>query len=112
MRPPMKDKVVIYLPIVDGRGMCLEDDYGKLQYKEVESIARVIMKSGIVRRGNGDYKQFSLEVILPTDTNIGEHSRIAYIDDMGNRYEGDVVEITQQRNLAGNKIYFRSVKIG
>lgn len=107
MRPPMRQSITLLIP--SGQ----KDDYGRPITVEQIVKARVQFTSRTIESSNGNKFQSNLEVDLFPDVPIKYGTRMKYEDPLTKVVtEGAVISIDESRNLAGTKVYFRTVFIG
>jgi len=103
----MKHDVTIFVPIFGEK-----DEYGRPAKEQVSSKARVQYSTRTVKGTNGQSYETSLEVDLPPDAPVGYGIEIEYKDWAGKVTKGQVVAMNESTNLAGNKVFFRTVYVG
>jgi len=109
MKPPMKQKVNANVPYLDNNGKPIIDKYGRPKTKAIESKARVQFKSQLIRDANGQERRTSLEIDLPRDFNPSQGTEIDYVAMGGDKGSGTIVAKEESTNLAGSKVYYRTV---
>lgn len=109
MKPPMRQKVTANVPVLDNNGKPITDKYGRPQTKAIESKARVQFKSQLIRDANGQERRTSLEIDLPKEFNPGQGDGIDYVTADGDKGNGTIVAKEEATNLAGSKVYYRTV---
>ena len=112
MKPPMRQQVTVKTPALDGQGNPVTDDYGKPQLDSQTTKARVQHSTKLVTDQQGQEFQTMLEVDLPPDVPITYGTEITYTDLMGQTSTGKVRTMEESTNLAGSKVFFRTVNIG
>lgn len=90
-----------------------KDDYGRPILTEQNVKARVQFTSRTIEGTDGNTYQSNLEVDLMPDIPVKYGTKAKYVDpDTQIVTEGTVVAIDEARNLAGTKVFFRTVFIG
>lgn len=107
MKPPMRNKVTVHVPILDDEGQPISNKYGKPKTKPITSKARVQFKSQLIRDAEGREKKVSLEIDLPNNIHVQDGTEIEY----GKEASGTVVAKEEAINLAGSKVYYRTVYV-
>jgi hypothetical protein len=107
MKPSMKHSVVVRVPRLGEK-----NEYGKPLKDPVSTNARVLYSTRTVKGTNGQTFETSLEVDLPPDIPVGYGTEIEYTDYAGKVTKGMVIAMTESTNLAGTKVYFRTVFVG
>lgn len=106
MKPPMNQTVMIYNPSTE------TDEYDRpIKQPPFESKARVQRKNKVVYSANGSEFETTLEIDLPPEVEIGYQTEISYTDLLGNEGKGTIRAIEESTNLAGNRVYFRTVNV-
>ncbi|MDY0395424.1 hypothetical protein ACFSMW_13510 [Virgibacillus halophilus] len=111
MKPPMRQKVTAYMPVLGDDGKPIRDKYSKPKTKPIDSKARVQFKSQLVRDANGRERRVSLEIDLPSDFNPGQGIELDYVTVEGDTGRGTIVAKDETTNIAGNKVYYRTVYV-
>lgn len=111
MKPPMRNEVTVHVPIFDEEGQLIIDKYGKPKTKPINSKARVQFKSQLIRDANGQEKKVTLEVDLPNNIDVQDGTEIEYVNIGGKKTKGTVVAKEEAVNLAGSKVYYRTVYV-
>jgi hypothetical protein len=101
----MKDIVTVYAPTGE------KDQYGRPVLSPVQTKARVQFSTRLIRGTDGQEYETSLEVDLPSNVAVKHGTEIEYSDAF-NGTKGKVIAMNESTNLAGNKVYFRTVYIG
>lgn len=109
MKPPMRQKIWFDYPVYDDEGNPIKDRYGKIKTEPKESKARVQFKSNIVKDAKGEERRTSVEVDLPTSFNPTVGAGYEYTDSDGNTTTGTLISKDEAINLAGTKVYYRTV---
>ncbi len=114
MKPPMREKITLYQTIFDENGDPIKDEYGRSKTNPVESKARVIFSTRVVQGSDGRQYETSLEVDLPADLTVNYGDELEYVPflGLGVKTKGLVRAMSESTNLAGNKVYFRTVYVG
>lgn len=107
MKPPMRNKVTVHVTILDDEGQPISNKYGKPKTKPITSKARVQFKSQLIRDAEGREKKVSLEIDLPNNIYVQDGTVIEY----GKEDSGTVVAKEEAINLAGSKVYYRTVYV-
>ncbi|HLR58914.1 MAG TPA: hypothetical protein VK094_00350 [Pseudogracilibacillus sp.] len=111
MKPPMRQEVTANVPILDENGKQIIDKYGKPKTKPIESKARVQFKSQLVRDAQGQERQVSLEIDLPSRFNPDSGTEIDYVTIAGDTGKGTIASKDEVTNISGSKIYYRTVYV-
>ncbi len=109
MKPPMRQEVSFEFPVLDADGNPVKDKYGREQTEKKHSKARVQFKSNIVKDAKGEEKRTSVEIDLPVSFNPPVGAAYTYIDNDGNKVTGALISKDEAINLAGTKVYYRTV---
>lgn len=109
MIPPMNQKVVANVPILDEYNKSITDKYGRPKTKEIQSKARVQFKSQLIRDANGRERRINVEIDLPRQFNPEIGTVIDYETIAGDKGSGAIVSKDEATNLAGTKVYYRTV---
>lgn len=112
MKPPMNESITIKNPVLDEQGNPIKDSYGRPKLETDTSNARVQYSTKVVRGTDGQTYETSLEVDLPPDAKVGYQTETSYTDKFNNKVEGRVLAVNESTNLAGTRVYFRTVNIG
>lgn len=111
MRPPMNQKVSLLVPLLDSDGEQITDRNGRPVTRNVESKARVLFKTQLVADSEGRERRVNLEIDLPREVDPASGTDISYITIAGVIGKGVIVTKEEITNIAGNKIYFRTVYV-
>lgn len=111
MRPPMRQRVIVFIPILDEDGKPVTEKYGKEKLREVSSKARVQFKSQLIRDANGVERLVALEIDLPTNCNPPIDAKMEYTAVGGQKSKGTIIAKDEAVNLSGNKVYYRTVYV-
>ncbi|MFD1066688.1 hypothetical protein [Oceanobacillus locisalsi] len=109
MKPPMRQEVWFEFPVLDTDGNPITDRYGKPKTEKRKSKARVQFKANIVKDAKGEERRTSVEVDLPTSFNPTVGAGYEYTDISGNTTTGALISKDEAINLAGTKVYYRTV---
>ena len=109
MKPPMRQKVSFDFPVLDANGNPVKDKYGRPLTEKRTSKARVQFKANIVKDAKGEEKRTSVEIDLPTSFNPAVGVDYEYTDNDGNTTTGALISKDEAINLAGTKVYYRTV---
>ncbi|WP_342512796.1 hypothetical protein MKY34_19645 [Sporosarcina sp. FSL K6-1522] len=109
MRPPMRQNVIAFIPILDAAGKPVTDKYGKEQTTQEQSKARVQFKSQLIRDAKGQERRVALEIDLPTKCNPPVGSKLEYTTVGSQKATGTILAKEEAVNLAGSKVYYRTV---
>jgi hypothetical protein len=107
MKPSMKQSVIVYVPRLGEK-----DEYGKPLKDPVAINARVQYSTRTVKGTNGQTLETTLEIDLPADVPVGYGTEIEYTDYAGRVTKGLVIAMNESTNLAGTKVFFRTVFVG
>jgi hypothetical protein len=107
MKPSMKQFVTVYVPRLGEK-----DEYGKPLKDPLTTKARVQYSTRTVKGTNGQTYETTLEVDLPSDVPVGYGTEIQYTDYVGKVTKGLVIAVNESTNLAGTKVFFRTVFVG
>ncbi|MTW85622.1 hypothetical protein F3157_08095 [Virgibacillus dakarensis] len=105
----MRQKVTVNVPILGENGQPITDKYGKPKTKQIDSKARVQFKSQLVRDAKGRERQVNLEIDLPSGFNPDNGTELDYETMAGDKGRGTIVAKDEATNLAGSKVYYRTV---
>lgn len=111
MRPAMKQDIILYSPVLDGQGNVVKDGFGRPKIQANPVKARVQSSSKIFMTPNGEQKQATLEVDLSPDVQVSHGTQIEYVGPF-ETVKGQVIDVGESYNLAGNKVLFRTVFVG
>lgn len=111
MRPPMNQKVVALLPLLDDTGQPITDDYGRPKTNGFESKARVQFKAQVVRDMNGTEHRVNLEIDIPPEFNPDAGTEITYTDIAGRTFKGVIRAKEEAVNIPATVVYFRTVYV-
>lgn len=109
MRPPMNQSIFAEIPVTDDNGNPITDDYGRPQTETIESIARVQFKSQLISNTEGRHRRVNLEIDVPPEVDIPNGTKITYTTIQGKESTGTVENSEEITNLAGTKVYYRTV---
>lgn len=107
MKPSMKQTVTVYVPKLGEK-----DEFGKPLKDPITIRARVQHSTRTVKGMNGQTYETSLEVDLPADVPVDYGMEIEYKDYSGKLTKGPVISMYESTNLAGTKVFFRTVFVG
>ncbi|GIO25098.1 hypothetical protein [Oceanobacillus sp. J11TS1] len=105
----MRQKVWFDYPVYDDEGNPIKDKYGKPKTELKQSKARVQFKSNIVKDAKGEERRTSVEIDLPVSFNPTVGASYEYTDINGNKVTGAIISKDEAINLAGTKVYYRTV---
>ncbi|MFC0188486.1 hypothetical protein ACFFJY_09325 [Fictibacillus aquaticus] len=108
----MRQKVTLMVPMTTPDGKVIKDDYGRPKLSAREVKARVQKTVRVIKGADGTEKEASLEVDLMPDINVVEGTEIQYKDVFDVLTKGAVIAVNESTNLAGTKVFFRTVYIG
>lgn len=111
MRPPMKQDITLYYPILDAQGKVEKDGFGRPKLQPKTLKAHVQFSSRIIKMSNGEQKQATLEVDLHPDVQVSQGTEIEYVGQF-ETVKGQVISMDETYNLGGTKVYFRTVYAG
>lgn len=111
MKPPMKQKVTAHIPVLDENGKPIRDKYDRPVTKPKTSKARVQIKNNVVLDTTGAEKLANVEIDLPTEFNPDAGSEIEYVTIAGYEGSGTIVSKDETTNIAGSKVYYRTVYV-
>lgn len=111
MRPPMNQRVIYSEPVVGPDGKPVYDKYQRPQITRHESVARVQRKSQIVRDAQGTERRVSLEIDLPPEVDPKAGTEISFELADGREDTGTIITKDEAVNLAGNRVYYRTVYV-
>ncbi|WP_339233817.1 hypothetical protein [Oceanobacillus sp. FSL W7-1281] len=109
MKPPMRQKISFEFPVLDADGNPIKDGRGRELTEMKESKARVQFKANIDKDAKGEEKRTSVEVDLPTSFNPSVGAGYKYTDSDGNTTTGALISKDEAINLAGTKVFYRTV---
>lgn len=109
MKPPMNQRIIAQVPVLDDDGNPVKDKYGHPETKENNSKARVQFKSQLVQDSEGQEHKVNLEIDLPPEFNPGDGVEIEGKDAGGNRFKGTIKTKEDILNLSGAKVHYRTV---
>ncbi|PAE17289.1 hypothetical protein CHH91_04600 [Virgibacillus sp. 7505] len=113
MKPPMRHRVLLEIPVLDENGQPKKDRYGRpVTPEQVVSKARVQRKTKVVEASDGQQHETVLEVDLPTYQKVDYQTTLTYVDALGIQTKGQVVAVEDILNLSGSKVFYRTVHIG
>ncbi|POD46286.1 hypothetical protein BKM15_25940 [Pseudomonas syringae pv. syringae] len=102
----MNQSITLFIPGTE------VDDYGRPSTSQLIVKARVQYSSKVIESASGTRTQSSLEVDLMPDIPVNYGTKAKYEDPFGKVVEGAMIAINESTNLAGNKVFFRTVNIG
>ncbi|MUK89153.1 hypothetical protein GMD78_12295 [Ornithinibacillus sp. L9] len=106
----MKQKATIHLPKLNTDGKPVTDKYGKaIIAKSITTKARVQFKSQIVKDPKGREHEVAIEIDVPPGINPKVGTDIGYVTVGGSSGEGTIRAKEEATNLAGTKVYYRTV---
>lgn len=116
MRPPMvklADGVLtLQRPHLDENGNPLTDDYGKPIMDDVPvEKARIERSTKYIQGSDGQQHKCILEVDLPPEITIAEGDGARFHPPELPSMTGTIISVIDTINLAGNRVYFRTVYI-
>lgn len=103
----MKQKITVLLP-----SKTEFDDYGNPLLTPQVIKARVQFTSKVIKKVDGNELQSRLEVDVMPDIPVEYGTKAEYTDPFGTITKGTIIDVSESTNIAGNKIYFRTVFIG
>ena len=109
MKPPMKQKVTAHMPVLDENGEPIRDKYDRPVTETKTSKARVQIKNNVVLDTIGSEKLANVEIDLPPAFNPEAGSQIEYVTIAGNKGSGTIISKDEATNIAGSKVYYRTV---
>lgn len=110
MKPPMKQRVLAFLPVTDATGKVIVDEFGRpLNPRKVDSKARVQFKSQLVQDARGQEHRVALEIDIPPEFNPDVGTEIEYQMIDGRTAKGIIRAKDEAVNLTGSKVYYRTV---
>lgn len=112
MKPPMNQSITLKNPVLDSLGNPDKDSFGRPKLETSVTQARVQYSTKVIRGTDGQTYETSLEVDLPPEVKVGFGTETSYVDPFNNKIEGRVLAMSESTNLAGNKVYFRTVNVG
>ena len=112
MKPPMKQQVVAFIPMVDSKGKFAYDEFGKpLKQRSDQSKARVQYKSQLIQDVQGQEHRVALEIDLPPEFNPDVGTEVEYQMIDGRTAKGIIRAKDEVANLTGSKVYYRTVYV-
>lgn len=112
MKPPMKQRVVAFIPNVDSKGRFAYDEFGKpLKQRSDQSKARIQYKSQLVQDAQGQEHRVALEIDLPPEFNPDVGTEVEYQMIDGRTAKGVIRAKDEAVNLTGSKVYYRTVYV-
>jgi len=112
MMPPMKQQITYSVPKLDENGQPLRDKYGKpIASAPQTSVARVVRDVSIVRDAQVQERRVSLEIDVPPDVEPVIGAEITFTTISGKTEKGTVVTMRESANLAGDRVYFRTLYV-
>lgn len=110
MMPPMKQRVIAFLPVLDENGNISKDEFGRpLSERQVDSKARVQFKSQLVQDAQGQEHRVALEIDIPPKFNPDVGTEVEYQMIDGRKAKGVIRAKDEAVNLTGSKVYYRTV---
>lgn len=106
MKPPMKQLVTLLIPTGQ------KDEYSRPITTKKESKSRVRYSTRVIKGTDGREYQSSLEVDLPPDVSVSYGVELEYKDPFEKVTKGQVIAMKESTNLAGDKVYYRTVYVG
>lgn len=111
MRPPMNQSIYAEIPVYDDKGKPVTDDYGRPHTETIDSIARVQFKSQLISNTDGQHRQVNLEIDVPPEVDLPNGTEVTYTTIQGKKSTGTVENSEEITNLAGTKVYYRTVYV-
>ena len=106
LKPPMKQPVTVFVP--NGE----TDRYGRLIGIPQEVKARVKRNVSVTENTvDGTEVTTKMTVDLPSHVPVDYGTEISYTDPQNITTRGEVVLINEHTNLAGTRVYYRTVEI-
>ncbi|WP_445506795.1 hypothetical protein [Niallia sp. 03190] len=103
----MNQSIILMIPGTE------TDDYSRPVLTEtLIDEARVQYSSKVIERPDGTKVQATLEVDLMPDVQVKYGTEAKYENGFGEEIQGSVISIDESTNLAGTKVFFRTVLIG
>lgn len=106
MKPPMRQTVTIYNPSDE-----TDRNDNPIMEEPFETIARVQRKNKSTYSPDGSSYETTLEIDIPPDVVVGYQTQIEFTDSMGITSKGPVRGLEESMNLAGNRVFFRTVQV-
>lgn len=105
-KPPMKQLVTVYVP--NGE----KDRYGRLIGIPEKSKARVKQSVTVTKNAvDGTEVSTKFTIDLPAEIPLTYGVEIEYTDEQNITTKGEVVTIEAHTNVAGNRVFYRTVAI-
>jgi hypothetical protein len=112
MKPPMKQSITFSLPKLNENGEPLRDKYGRPIASEPQEVpARVVREVSIVRDAQGQERRVNLEIDVPPEVEPDPGTEITFTTIGGKTETGTVVTMRDSTNLAGDRVYFRTLYV-
>lgn len=106
LTPPMRQVITVYIP--NG----LKDRYGRLIGIPENSKARVKRVVSVTDNTvDGKKVTTKLTIDLPSEIPLTYGVEIAFTDEQNITVKGEVVSINDHTNIAGNRVFYRTVQI-
>lgn len=111
MKPPMNQEITAEVPILDDNGQPIKDRYGRPQTESINSKARVQFSSTWIRDQLGGEYEINLQIDLPPEFNPEVGTTVEYTTIDGMTRSGTIRGKDEAVNLAGNRVYYRTVYV-
>lgn len=116
MKPPMPKLPAGVLTLLkqrlDEKGNPVTDNYGKPVTQPVAVMqARIRRSTKFIQGKNGQTHQCILEIDLPPEMNVKEGDGTEYHPPDATFVKGKVISVNEALNLAGNRVYYRTIYI-
>lgn len=106
-RPPMREKIKLFIPVRDANGDIIKDEYGRpAKRTEITTRCRVSYTTREIQSSDGKRYVASVEIDLPPEIPIDNAMEVLYEPEGRQKVSGQVISVDAAYNLSGKKTYY------
>ncbi|MDU0429209.1 hypothetical protein QVA60_01745 [Staphylococcus chromogenes] len=111
MRPAMRQRITIKIPMLDARGKPILDDYGKAKTESKAGVCRTRENANLRTNELISVQDANDEVDVMPSFPYKVGAEVEYSTIQGVVKKGIVIGYTESTNLTASKVYFRTLVI-